>query len=54
MPEKGVNALDAAVSAYTNIALLRQQIPDFYRVYNTIQGSENWTANSEFLPPWLY
>lgn len=44
-PDKGVNALDAAVSAYTNVALLRQQIPDSHRIYLTIKGSEGWSAN---------
>lgn len=44
-PEKGVNALDAAVSAYQNLALLRQQIGDHHRVYTTIKGCEKWSAN---------
>lgn len=47
MPEKGVNALDAAISAYTNIAFLRQQIADKHRLYLTLKGSENWSANGE-------
>ncbi|KAL1409148.1 hypothetical protein Q8F55_005977 [Vanrija albida] len=45
MPSAGVNALDAAVSGYTNVALLRQQIPDTHRIYNVLKGSEGWTAN---------
>ncbi|ORY22194.1 hypothetical protein BCR39DRAFT_501710 [Naematelia encephala] len=45
VPERGINALDAAVAAYSNIALLRQMLPDSFRVYDTIQGSEGWTAN---------
>jgi hypothetical protein len=48
MPEKGINALDAAVAAYTNIALLRQQVPSSHKVFNTIKGSEGWTANGEY------
>lgn len=47
-PWKGVNALDAAVAAYTNVALLRQQIPDGNRVCVTIKGSENWSCNGEY------
>lgn len=45
MPERGINALDAAVAAYTNISLLRQQTKAGVRIYHTIQGSERWTAN---------
>lgn len=48
MPEKGINALDAAVAAYTNIALLRQQVPSSHKIFNTIKGSEGWTANGEY------
>jgi amidohydrolase len=44
-PSGGVNALDAAVAAYTNIALLRQQIPDPARIHLTLKGSEGWSAN---------
>jgi hypothetical protein len=51
MPEKGINALDAAVAAYTNIALLRQQVPSSHKIFNTIKGSEGWTANGEFPSP---
>ncbi|KAA1079082.1 hypothetical protein PGT21_030934 [Puccinia graminis f. sp. tritici] len=44
-PWEGINALDAAVSAYTNIALLRQQIRPDERVHGIIQGSEHWVSN---------
>lgn len=44
-PSGGVNALDAAVASYTNIALLRQQIPDSNRIHLTLKGSEKWSAN---------
>lgn len=54
MPSAGVNALDAAVSGYTNVALLRQQIPDTHRIYNVLKGSEGWTANSEWGRSWAW
>ncbi|KAH9807887.1 amidohydrolase [Melampsora americana] len=44
-PWEGVNALDAAVAAYTSISILRQQIHPTHRVHGIIQGSERWTAN---------
>ncbi|EGG00930.1 amidohydrolase [Melampsora larici-populina 98AG31] len=44
-PWEGVNALDAAVAAYTSISTLRQQIHPTHRVHGIIQGSERWTAN---------
>lgn len=44
-PSGGVNALDAAVASYNNIALLRQQIPDSNRIHLTLKGSEKWSAN---------
>ncbi|KAH9471729.1 hypothetical protein MJO29_002500 [Puccinia striiformis f. sp. tritici] len=44
-PWDGINALDAAVSAYTNISLLRQQIRPDERVHGIIQGSETWVSN---------
>lgn len=40
-PWEGKNALDAAVLAYTNIALLRQQIKPTHRVHGIIEGN-NW------------
>ena len=36
-PWNGVNALDAAVAAYTNVALLRQQIEPDERVHSVIE-----------------
>lgn len=39
-PWEGKNALDAAVLAYTNIALLRQQIKPTHRVHGIIQGHD--------------
>ncbi|KAJ9103064.1 hypothetical protein QFC21_002486 [Naganishia friedmannii] len=44
-PEKGINALDAAVAAYVNISVLRQQVPGTNRIHGVIAGSENWSAN---------
>ena len=35
-PEKGINALDALVSTYQNISLLRQQLPDDVRIHGII------------------
>ena len=35
-PEEGVNALDAAVQAYTSISCMRQQLPDAARVHGII------------------
>jgi metal-dependent amidase/aminoacylase/carboxypeptidase family protein len=51
-PETAVNALDAAVAAYVNVSLLRQQIPDAYRVHGTIAGSESWSANGTSMRSW--
>jgi len=36
-PWNGVNALDAAVAAYTNVALLRQQMEPDERVHGVIE-----------------
>lgn len=36
-PWNGINALDAAVAAYNNVALLRQQIQDYERVHGVIE-----------------
>lgn len=44
-PWEGINALDAAVLAYTNISLLRQQIRPDERVHGIIKGSETWVSN---------
>ncbi|KAJ8596036.1 hypothetical protein M405DRAFT_856773 [Rhizopogon salebrosus TDB-379] len=43
-PWEGKNALDAAVLAYTNIALLRQQIKPTHRVHGIFEG-HNWAPN---------
>ncbi|KAI0050284.1 hypothetical protein FA95DRAFT_1603641 [Auriscalpium vulgare] len=43
-PWEAQNALDAAVAAYNNIALLRQQIKPFQRVHGVF-GGQDWTAN---------
>ncbi|PWN52197.1 hypothetical protein IE53DRAFT_312585 [Violaceomyces palustris] len=43
-PWEGVNALDAAVLAYTNISALRQQIEPTMRVHGIIQGKD-WAPN---------
>jgi hypothetical protein len=49
-PEDGVNALDAAVSAYTSIAMLRQHLPADHKITIVIKGSERFISNSEFKP----
>jgi len=43
-PWEGQNALDAAVLAYTNISVLRQQLKPTHRVHGIIQGKD-WAAN---------
>lgn len=46
-PFEGTNALDAAFAAYSNIAVLRQQIKPDCRVTGVIQGKDNgWVPNS--------
>jgi metal-dependent amidase/aminoacylase/carboxypeptidase family protein len=47
-PWEGQNALDAAVSAYTSVSMLRQQIRPTHRVHGTIKGKD-WTANGMYL-----
>ncbi len=49
-PWQGQNALDAAVAAYTNVALLRQQVKPSHRVHGVFEG-EDWVPNSEFALP---
>ncbi|GAA5843520.1 hypothetical protein JCM9279_000779 [Rhodotorula babjevae] len=44
-PEKGINALDAAVSAYSAINSLRQQLPSDVRVHGIITGGEDMSVN---------
>ncbi|KAI0088228.1 aminoacylase 1-like protein 2 [Irpex rosettiformis] len=43
-PWEGQNALDAAVSAYTNIALLRQQVKPSHRIHGIFEGKD-WAPN---------
>ncbi|KAI0267265.1 hypothetical protein BC834DRAFT_870482 [Gloeopeniophorella convolvens] len=43
-PWQGQNALDAAVAAYTNIALLRQQVKPTHRIHGVFEGKD-WAAN---------
>ncbi|KAI0305373.1 hypothetical protein B0F90DRAFT_1809121 [Multifurca ochricompacta] len=43
-PWEGQNALDAAVAAYTNIALLRQQVKPSHRIHGVFEGKD-WAAN---------
>ncbi|KAF9224770.1 hypothetical protein BS17DRAFT_48559 [Gyrodon lividus] len=43
-PWEGQNALDAAVLAYTNIGLLRQQIKPTHRVHGVFEGKD-WAPN---------
>lgn len=44
-PWEGVNALDAAVAAYTSLSMLRQQIKPTHRLHGIIKGSEGWVCN---------
>ncbi|KAF8270590.1 hypothetical protein EI94DRAFT_1770781 [Lactarius quietus] len=44
-PWQGQNALDAAVAAYTNVALLRQQVKPSHRIHGIFEGKD-WAANS--------
>lgn len=46
-PEKGINALDAAVQGYVNVSTLRQQLPTTTRVHGIIGGGEHWAPNGE-------
>ncbi|KAH9848672.1 hypothetical protein C2E23DRAFT_738932 [Lenzites betulinus] len=43
-PWEGQNALDAAVLAYTNISVLRQQLKPTHRVHGIFEGRD-WTPN---------
>jgi metal-dependent amidase/aminoacylase/carboxypeptidase family protein len=45
-PEDGVNALDAAVTAYNAIAMLRQHLPTTHKITIVIKGSERFISNS--------
>ena len=47
-PWEGINALDAAVLAYTSISALRQQIKPTHRVHGIIEG-RNWASNGTYL-----
>ncbi|EGO26697.1 hypothetical protein SERLADRAFT_436509 [Serpula lacrymans var. lacrymans S7.9] len=44
-PWEGKNALDAAVLAYNNISLLRQQIKPTHRVHGIFEKGEDWAVN---------
>lgn len=44
---EGINALDAAFIAYSNVSALRQQMKPDYRVHGVIHG-KNWQPNGEF------
>jgi len=46
-PWEGKNALDAAVLAYTNIGLLRQQIKPTHRVHGVFEGKD-WAPNGPY------
>lgn len=46
-PERGINALDAAVLGYSNISALRQQVADGCRIHGIITGGEDWSVNGE-------
>jgi amidohydrolase len=43
-PWEGQNALDAAVLAYNNVSLLRQQVKPSHRIHGIFQGKD-WTPN---------
>ncbi|KAF8500161.1 aminoacylase 1-like protein 2 [Russula emetica] len=43
-PWQGQNALDAAVAAYTNVSLLRQQVKPSHRIHGIFEGKD-WAAN---------
>ncbi|KAH9962121.1 hypothetical protein BC827DRAFT_1199040 [Russula dissimulans] len=43
-PWQGKNALDAAVAAYTNVSLLRQQVKPSHRIHGVFEGKD-WAAN---------
>jgi len=43
-PWQGQNALDAAVAAYTNVSLLRQQVKPSHRIHGVFEGKD-WAAN---------
>jgi amidohydrolase len=43
-PWEGQNALDAAVLAYNNVSLLRQQVKPAHRIHGIFQGKD-WTPN---------
>ncbi|KAF8235649.1 amidohydrolase, partial [Tricholoma matsutake] len=43
-PWEGINALDAAFLAYSNISVLRQQMKPDHRVHGIVQGKE-WAPN---------
>jgi amidohydrolase len=43
-PWEGQNALDAAVLAYTNVSLLRQQVKPSHRIHGIFEGKD-WTPN---------
>ena len=49
-PWEGQNALDAAVLAYTNISVLRQQLKPTHRVHGIFEGKD-WAPNSVFISP---
>jgi len=46
-PWEGQNALDAAVLAYNNIGLLRQQTRPTHRIHGIFEG-EDWAPNSQY------
>lgn len=42
-----MNALDAAVLAYSNVSALRQQVEPSHRIHGVLKGSEEWVCNSQ-------
>lgn len=52
-PWEGKNTLDAAVLAYTNIGLLRQQIKPTHRVHGVF-GGKDWAPNGPYNPSILF
>lgn len=45
-PWEGINALDAAVLAYSSVSALRQQIKPDHRVHGIIEGKD-WVPNGQ-------
>lgn len=51
-PWEGQNALDAAVTAYTSIAMLRQQVKPTHRLHGIFEGKD-WAPNGQSAVPYV-